>query len=236
MNEKDKIVSYLKKTILKNGIAYLNDNAFEVYEGLKIKKNIKTAILCCLLNDVCKFSLKKNIKYDNLFAYIKKNCLLNDETAAYMTTVFMETFSSNYKKEYLSKEENGFDDFCKKVHKVSWDGFHRWYTQMVYVDCIFNANFSFKVVDKEKVKKDNFDLIKKNPYLTVDFFYNKYKEEMIKKIEDDFDYYCFCDDYYPPVCEDYACNCEDVLNTFCKEHGLKLIDFDGAGETSDYKS
>lgn len=232
--EKNKIVSCLKKTILKNGIAYLDDSPFEVYEELKAKKSIKAAMLSCLLNGISKFSSKKNIVYDDIFTYIKNTCLLNEETTADMTSIFMEVFSDEHKKEYEDKKENGFNEFCKKTYKVSWNGFKRWYTQSVYVDCFFKAKFAFKVIDKEKVRKDNLGLIKKNPYLTDDFLYKKYKKEMIEKVEDDFDYYCSCDDYYPPVCEDYAYNCESVLEDFCDEHGLKLIGFNGVGETSDY--
>ena len=74
--EKDKIIKYLKDTILANGVDYLSNDAFKVYEGLKdikVKNGVGTSILCCLLNDISKYSLKKNVEYNDLCSHIKDN-------------------------------------------------------------------------------------------------------------------------------------------------------------------
>ena len=236
--EKDKIIKYLKDTISANGVDYLSNDAFKVYEGLKdikVKNGVRTSILCCLLNDISKYSLKKNVEYNDLYSYIKDNCLLNEEIVSDMTNIFLEVFSNENKKEYEKDKEDGFNEFCNMEHKIEWEGFTRWYTNGVHLDCSFKANFSFKIVDKEKLRKDNFEFFNKNPYLTADFFYKKYKEEIAKEIDDDFEEYCTYDDYYPPVVEDYNYNLEGLLQRYCKEHGLKLISFEGEGETSNYE-
>ena len=236
--EKDKIIKYLKDTISANGVDYLSNDAFKVYEGLKdikVKNGVRTSILCCLLNDISKYSSKKKVEYNDLYSYIKDSCFLNEEITLDMTSIFLEVFSNENKKEYENDKENGFEKFCNNDHKIEWEGFTRWYTNCVHLDCNFKANFSFKIVDKEKLRKDNFEFFNKNPYLTADFFYKKYKEEIAKEIDDDFEEYCTYDDYYPPVVEDYDYNLEDLLQRYCKEHGLKLISFEGEGETSNYE-
>ncbi len=237
MNEKEleKISKYLKETILKKGTAYLSDNAFEVYKGLKGNNVINVATLSCLLNGICEFILKDNVDYDDLVVYIKENCLLNEEAASFMALLFLDVFSKEQQVEYEDKKEKGLKEFCDKKHKITWNGFTRWYDGSVHVDCFFKADFSFVVKDKKKIKKDNLDLIKKNPYLSADFFYRKYKEDIIKELDEDFEYYCTCDDYYPPACEDYMVNLESLLESYFKKHGFKMIDCDGEGETSDFQ-
>ncbi len=215
--EKDEIVAHLKEIILNNGFSYLNDNAYKVYEGLKVETNIKVAVLSCLLNGVCDVLTKRDIGYDDLLSFIKKNCLLNDDASYYMALIFYEIFSNENKKAYENEKYLGFNAFCNNVHEISWEGFTRWYSDMVHVDCSFEANFSFKVSNKEKIRKKNNVLLKKNPYLSEDYFYKKYKEDIIKSLDDDFEYYCTCDDYYPPDCEDYVCNCESLLEDYFKK-------------------
>ena len=237
--EKNQIVEYLKKIILNEGIDYLSDNACKVYERLEninVKNGIRVAILSCLLNDVSKLSLKKKVGYDALYSYIKDNCLLNEEICADMANIFLEVFSNDNKKEYEDNKENGFEEFCNKEHQIEWKGFTRWYCDGVHVDCSFKANISFKIADKEKVRNDNLELLNKNPYLTADFFYKKYKYEITKEIDEDFEEYCTCDDYYEPNAEDYGVDCgEYTLQKYCDEHGLELISFEGEGDTSNYE-
>ncbi len=234
--ELKKISKYLKETILKNGFSYLSDNAFEVYKDFKGNNTINVAVLSCLLNGVNELLLKENIGYDGLVAYIKDVCLLNEETSSCMALLFLDVFSKEQQAEYKDKKESGLKEFCDKKHKITWNGFTRWGDGSVYVNCEFKANFSFIVSDRKKVKKNNSDLIKKNPYLSANFFYTKYKEDIIKRIDEDFEYYCTCDDYYPPACEDYGYNLESLLESYFKEHGFKMLTFDGEGETSDFQT
>ncbi len=233
--EKNEIISYLKDTILQKGALYLQENAFEVYEGLETEQRIRVAVLSCLLNGISEFSLKDNVQYEDMFKYIQANCLLNEETTTYMTNIFLEVFSSDSKKEYDTNKEKGFEEFCNKEHEIYVECWTCWYIQAVHVNCSFNANICFKIADKEKVRKDNLDLIQKNPYLTCDYFYEKYKEEMTEKLEEDFKEYCHSDDYYEPCCEDYISNGECLIESYCAKHGLELVSFEGDGETSDYE-
>ncbi len=151
-----------------------------------------------------------------------------------MALLFLDVFSKEQQAKYEDEKENGLDEFCSKKHKITWKGFTRWCVDSVYVDCLFNANFSFVINDRKKIKKNNLSLIKKNTYLSAEFFYKKYKEDIIKKLDEDFEYYCTCDDYYPPVCEDYIGNLDSLLESYFKKHGFKMVDLNGEGEISDF--
>ena len=235
--EKNQIVEYLKKIILNEGIDYLSDNAYKVYERLeniKVKNGIRTAILSCLLNDVSKLSLKKNVGYDDLYSYIKDNCLLNEKICVDMANIFLEVFSNDNKKEYEDKKEKGFNEFCSYIHKIPLHGHDIWQKDMLYVICNFWGSFSFKVANKNRLKNEISILLKKNPYLDASYFYAKYRDEISHILEDDFEDFCSFNDYYPPDCEEYKDRFEELLNDFCSDHGFELINYEGQGETSDY--
>ncbi len=233
--EKEKIVNYLKDLILNKGLNYLSDNSTEVFNKVETESNLKSALFVCLFNGVCKKALEENITSKDLSSYIESNCMLNKEASSYFADIFIEVFSKENRKEYDSKKEMGFNEFCNKKHNMTWDGFARWNNDGIYVDCSFKATFGFMVVDKEKVRKENKKELKENPYLSSKYFYDKYKGELDIELDNDFEYYCTCDDYYPPVAEDYIDNCQSLLEKYFDKHGFELLSFDGDGETSDYE-
>ncbi len=53
-------------------------------------------------------------------------------------------------------------------------------------------------------------------------------------LDNDFQVYCYAEDYYPPTAEDYAGNFEDIVKEFCQANGMRILEWDFTGENSDY--
>ena len=75
----------------------------------------------------------------------------------------------------------------------------------------------------------------KNPFMTKEAIHDLFAERLRKYLDDQFEEYCTCDDYYQPVVEDYGSNLEYDLTEWCKENGFEYISFEGYGSDSGYE-
>mgnify|MGYP006906617628 CR=1 FL=1 len=84
-------------------------------------------------------------------------------------------------------------------------------------------------------KKTITKLLEKNPFTTADKIYDCFSKRMSKALDEDFEEYVTCEDYYPPVMEDYYMNGEEALKECCGKLGLEVVSFDCDGSMSDFE-
>jgi len=238
MNYTEIIADRLKSLIDTNGFQYLEDHAYEIYEQLREEKLLNgiyaRVLLICLLSADYKNYKRGELKKTSLSASIQKNCGLRKDISDQMADVFVKLFGEENYAEWEEKYHSGFKKFCEEEWTFTWEGFSVWYVQNVQVDCKAKAWATVRITDPSKVELDNEKILEKNPFIASEHIFEIYNKLLLKKLDSDFDYYCNCDDYYPPVAEDYYGNYEELVEMFCEKYGMELIDCNYDGETSDY--
>lgn len=228
----------LKSIIDERGFQYMHDHAYEIYELFMREKQLDDVyarvLLSCLLSADFMKAKEADCDLSLLSVRIQKNCALRKSVADQMAEVFLLLFASENMRDWQKKDLSGFREFCAHEWELKWSGFSRWQTSGGSMDCRAKVTAAVRITEPEQVKKDHADLLGQNPFTTADEIRVVYQRLLSEKLDSDFDYYCTCDDYYPPVVEDYGINCEEQLDQFCSKHGMELIDFDYSGDLSDY--
>lgn len=233
-----KIIIILKEIIDKYGENYLINEPYEVYKYL-IKseiadKNIAASILHLLL---C-VSLKNVVNegnINNIAVKIQKECNFNKKISNYLAKIIVSLYSKENINEWKNNELSGFNCFINEEFIYEWHGFSIWDGGNVTCDSYFNAKIILKPTSKIREDKTINLGLTKNPFLAKEFFYNYFAKKLKLYLDDDFEEYCNCDDYYPPCAEDYSLNLENDLKSWCKENGFKYISSDGEGQTNEFE-
>ena len=76
--------------------------------------------------------------------------------------------------------------------------------------------------------------LKKNPFMTKESVGEHYRKQLKKYLDDEFDYYCNCEEYYQPCVEDFMTD-RDPVGTWCEENGFKLVACEGDGYDDGYE-
>ncbi len=217
-------VSILKNLISQKGYDYIYDNAHSVYKAL-LKKGIERRIA-----DVTLYALVSETARDNktnIREEVENKLFLNEE----MTTVVSNMFSTLYDTKSLSKmkkeEFKGLEEFLKGEWEIKSSGEATWeYRRSTRTDYSYTYKMTIKVVDRALVEKDLKDKLRENPFLKAEDIRSYYENEIDGIICGEFEDYCTCDDYYPPVVEDFPGNIYYEMDKFLPEHGLERIDDD----------
>ncbi len=225
-------VSILKNLISQKGYDYIYDNAHSVYKAL-LKKGIERRIA-----DVTLYALVSETARDNktnIREEVENKLFLNEE----MTTVVSDMFSTLYDTKSLSKmkkeEFKGLEEFLKGEWEIKSSGEATWqYRRSTRTDYSYTYKMTIKVVDRALVEKDLKDKLRENPFLKAEDIRSYYENEIDGIICSEFEDYCTCDDYYPPVVEDFPDNIHYEMDKFLPEHGLERIDDDYAYYEGDF--
>ncbi len=225
-------VSILKNLISQKGYDYIYDNAHSVYKAL-LKKGIERRIA-----DVTLYALVSETARDNktnIREEVENKLFLNEE----MTTVVSDMFSTLYDTKSLSKmkkeEFKGLEEFLKGEWEIKSSGEATWqYRRSTRTDYSYTYKMTIKVVDRALVEKDLKDKLRENPFLKAEDIRSYYENEIDGIICSEFEDYCTCDDYYPPVVEDFPGNIYYEMDKFLPEHGLERIDDDYAYYEGDF--
>lgn len=234
---KEKIAELLKGIIDSEGPDYLTDHPYEVYlkltEDPDIDSETAAVVLHSLVLDVAKpIRGSKRIPKDALAKLIKQKCRLSQKTSEWLVDLYLALYSKSNKAEWKENRNAGLQEFLEMEWPIEWKGYSEWHAGNVYVECKYKANFTIAALDSWKADKYLEATIKKNPFLTSEDIAQYYVDQLLEYLDDKFEYYFTCDDYYPPVAEDFEA--DDYVQDWCKENTFELVDFEGVGNSSDY--
>ncbi len=234
---KERIVELLKEIIDREGPNYLTDYPFEVYLKMKedpdIDPEMSASLLHTLVLDIAKpIRGSKRIPKDALAEQIKQKCHFTQKDADWFADLYLSLYSNANKAKWKGKKNSGLQEFLKRKWVAVWDGYSRWDDGNVYVECTYMATFTISALDSWKADKTLEAELRRNPFLTDEDVAQHYIDRLNKYLDGKFNWYCTCDDYYPPVAEDFEA--EEYVEDWCKENAFELVDFEGDGNTSDY--
>ncbi len=236
-NNIENIVSLLKDIIDKDGLSYPADEPYDVYKKLVESGTADRKIAAALLHFLVS-GLWENAKCGNtelLSETIRKECSLNKRISDRLALILYSLYSDKHKKEWKRKEREGLRQFLAEEFICTWKGFVVWDAGNGTVDCHYEAEVVLSPGKEISADKELSRLLKKNPFMTKEAIYNLFAKRLRKYLDDQFEEYCTCDDYYQPVVEDYGDNLESCLSEWCEENGFEYLSFEGAGSDDGYE-
>ncbi len=124
-----KVATKLKEIIDRNGLAYLTEEPFKVYQELLQSKEAdrKAAglVLYALVNDV-----QNEVESDgdpaSLSKEIQRRCSLNKKTADYLSTIFLNLYSKENQNSWKEKNLERLTQFFAEEFVCTWEGSAVW--------------------------------------------------------------------------------------------------------------
>ncbi len=231
-----KVAESLKAIIDREGLDYLDTNAYDVYTEL-LKDEAADAKTARMILITLLAGTHKQKKHDaaSFASYIQQECGLEASSADEIAGIYAELFNADNRKEWKGKSEKGFREFCEKTWHYKLESSARWIHDYVYIDSDCTMEVEIEVSDKDTLHKVLEKVLNKNPFTTAKAIYDLLETDFQKMLDEDFDEYCTADDYYPPVAEDYVCdgNGKVLVDNFCAKYGLKVITLDYEGRSDD---
>ena len=232
------IISNLKGIVDRKGSTYLTDKPYEVYleliESTTADRKTAAAILHLLVSD-----LMGDVRtgYDTaiLSEIIQRECSLNKRMSDRLALIMYSLYSEANRNEWRRREHEGLRRFLKEKFTCTWKGFAVWDAGNGTVDCHYEAEIVLVPTEAIKTDKKLVQQLKKNSFLTKEAIHDLFAERLEEYLDNKFDYYCTCDNYYQPVVEDYGSNLEYELIEWCKENGFNYVSCEGAGEDDGYE-
>ena len=102
------------------------------------------------------------------------------------------------------------------------------------VDCYYNAEIILKPTEAVAADKELSQMLKKNPFVTKEAISEHFEKKICKYLDDEFEEYCTCDDYYQPVVEDFELEYR-IKNEWCKKNGFDFVSCEGDGYDDGYE-
>ena len=234
----EKLIRKLKAIIDQEGLNYLTSDPYRVYimllsSGIADKK-ICAALLHTLLMDIPSLYLNHTCDEDNAIEVIMKECCFDRETASMFADMYQELFSEENIQEWKRKDQSGLISFLRKELSVSWNGTGIWERDDVYVSCEYHADIILKAILSDFRDIGLMHMLRDNPFLDEEAISEYFRKSLISYLDKEFQEYCECDDYYPPVGEDF--DAEGYVEEWCNDRGFSLVSFEGEGETGDYEA
>lgn len=232
------IIARLKEIIDRNGPDYLADKPYEVYKELKrngngeTDKKIAGAILYFLVNGLLEEAREKSDQA-SLSKTIQSRCCLNKKMADMLAAIFLSLYSQDHKEEWKEKELEGLTQFLQEEFECTWEGFAVWDAGNGTVDCHYEAEIV--LLPKALAAKDDklVQMFKKNPFMKQEDIEKYFEKKLFEHLDNEFQYYCTCDDYYQPVVEDFELRY--YVEEWCKKNGFEIEVCEGNGEDSGYE-
>jgi len=230
------VISSLKGMIDRNGPHHLTNEPYQVYEELKESgiTDGKTAgaILLFLVNGMMD-ELNRDIDFDSLCKEIQKKCCFNKKMAEKLSTIFLSLYSIANKEEWKNRKLEGLSQFLKMNFSCIWDGLSIWQTEGGSVDCHYEAEMILRPIDPDCIGKKLSDLLNKNPFMTREAITDFYENNIRNWLDEEFERYCSCEDYYQPVVEDFEF--DYYLAEWCRKNGFEIVSYEGDGHDDGYE-
>ena len=230
------VISSLKGMIDRNGPHHLTNEPYQVYEELKESgiTDGKTAgaILLFLVNGMMD-ELDRDIDFDSLCKEIQKECCFNKKMAEKLTSIFLSLYSIANKEEWKNRELEGLSQFLKNDFTCIWNGFSVWQTEGGSVDCHYEAEMILRPIDPDCIGEKLSDLLNKNPFMTREAITDFYENDIRNWLDEEFERYCSCEDYYQPVVEDFEF--DYYLAEWCRKNGFEIVSYEGDGHDDGYE-
>ena len=230
------VISSLKGMIDRNGPHHLTNEPYQVYEELKESgiTDGKTAgaILLFLVNGMMD-ELNRDIDFDSLCKEIQKKCCFNKKMAEKLSTIFLSLYSIANKEEWKNRKLEGLSQFLKMNFSCIWDGLSIWQTEGGSVDCHYEAEMILRPIDPDCIRKKLSDLLNKNPFMTREAITDFYENDIRNWLDEEFERYCSCEDYYQPVVEDFEF--DYYLAEWCRKNGFEIVSYEGDGHDDGYE-
>lgn len=229
-------VEKMKEFINKNGPGYLIDEPYKVYSELVNAKaaDRKTAgaILYCLISNIAD-EIGDGCDFTGLSKIIQKECCFNKRMSDRLAEIFLHLYSDENKDEWKQKDMAGLDAFMEEAFTYTWKGFSVWDTRDGTVACYYKAEIVLSPTDEAAKDAELARLLKKNPFMTKESIHDYFEKKIRKYLDDEFEYYCTCDDYYQPVVEDFEV--EYCVTEWSEENGFEVLLCDGNGGDDGYE-
>ena len=231
-------VRLIEDLINNNGMKYIEKNPYKVYETLlnskKVEKSIAGGIFVFLDSDILNNKEVCLVK-EELSKQIQEKCCFNDAMANKIADVFSEVYSKEnldrWKKE--EKEHKNLIEFLNEKITFNWIDVVTWDAGNGTVDCFYNAKITIKPTKKVTKDKELLKEMKNNPFIEKNKLKELFTTRAKRFLDEEFEYYCKCDDYYAPVVEDFEI--ESYLEKWCKENGFNLLSVKGEGHDGGYE-
>ena len=146
--------------------------------------------------------LNRDIDFDSLCKEIQKKCCFNKKMAEKLSTIFLSLYSIANKEEWKNRKLEGLSQFLKMNFSCIWDGLSIWQTEGGSVDCHYEAEMILRPIDPDCIGKKLSDLLNKNPFMTREAITDFYENDIRNWLDEEFERYCSCEDYYQPVVEE----------------------------------
>lgn len=150
-----------------------------------------------------------------------------------MAEIFISLYSPANKDGWEKKEREGVRQFLNEEFSYTWNGFSVWDAGNGTVDCHYEAKIV--LIPTEAAGKDKMlgKILKKNPFTLKEDIHRCFENELKKYLDDEFEEYCTCDDYYQPVVEDFEIDYR--VNEWSKKYGFEVVLCEGGGNDSGYE-
>ncbi|MBQ9154987.1 MAG: hypothetical protein IJ130_14390 [Solobacterium sp.] len=234
-NDMSVIAGRLKELIDKEGPEYLSEYPDQVYRYL-VRETDTDDIFCAAVLYTLHAGVNESAKRINdrkkLSSVISDTCSLKKKLADDIAELYVLLYSSDNLQNWNEQNLAGLNEFTGSEQKFEWDGYYVWDAGSVTMDCRYHAEISAEAVQPLKCSLLA-EKLKKNPFLSVDKIHDLFQKDLKEHLENAFDEYCGCDDYYPPVTEDFEM--EYYAQEWCRENGFEMIQADGDGITGDFE-
>lgn len=152
-----------------------------------------------------------------------------------MLLSFLSCIQATTEKNGRTRIRRDSGSFLQEEFTYTWKGFSVWDAGSGTVDCHYEAEIILNPTEAISEDKELSKRLKKNPFMTREAIYDLFAKRLKDHLDYEFEDYCTCDDYYPPVVEDFGPNMEYELPKWCKENGFELVSFDGDGDDDGFE-
>ncbi|MCD8295675.1 MAG: hypothetical protein LUE27_10630 [Clostridia bacterium] len=221
-----KVAEAIKAIIDREGLGYLDTNAYDVYtELLKNEATDEKSARMILITLLAGAHRQETLNASSLSSFIQTACCLTESAANEMAGIYAELLCENNRMEWENNSGKGFRKFCEFQWHFDLDGDAVWDSGHGYLKRSCSVSLDLEVCSQEALLKAIEPMLEKNPFTTEDAIRRFLDDEMQRRLNADFDDYCDVDDDKPPVIEDYSEYCRYWIDTFCAEYGLKIISY-----------
>lgn len=229
-------VRELKRLIDKNGRNYLQDEPYLVYKELVASENADKSLagaILMVLVDGC-WSRPQNLTgQDVLSKRIQDRCYFKKKMADKLAEIFISLCSEKNEEEWKKNDLAGWREFMESEFTYHWKGFSVWFVSNGSVSCHYDADIVLRPAGNIQPDKEMSKSLKKNSFMTAEVIAEHYRKQLKECLDDEFEDYVTCDDYYEPVVEDFEA--EYYVKSWCQKNGFEMLSFEGDGHDDGYE-